>query len=502
MHTLQDLFINTQEQQQVVQNSFLEAKSLYSRQFLVGGEYPYNASIKRLLKLELQKSDPKVPNLINIIESDPVNALRLISIAHSHAYMRNYLSSYILIVVQQFGFKHLSTLAEEIAEESNYSGYFADKASALDNLQRLIMIAKLAKKIAVNLKAPAAIQDETFLIGASVGLMRYMLALSAPELLPVCILDSEANKQTFEKSSQNLFLTNEIDYAHEQLGKMSLPASFVAVIPHLKIPPWNKRTWTQEEHRRWNTTCYAIYLAREIVDEILTHGYESKLYNLVNDLSGKANIKYETLMELVTELPLDMKSISKYMSFSFPELPGYLQRLSKKHEIITEAENAAPNSFLQIYKIYFAEIKNLSQKFKATSEHKYITAALYNTLVMLVKVLKFEKAAIFMHDSRENALKTFLAFGRVPQELTDYKVKLLLSDENFSPIIQAFYESSVTFSGDPIFEDHWPFVSFPMVIQGKAVGVFYADMASKSSTEPLSTEQQMALINLAELFNE
>lgn len=499
MKSLNDLIPLDEERIVILQNSFLEAKAIRFRELHPGGGHPISKTLVSRLNDELTKEDPKVNELVRILEQDPVNAVRLIGLAHSPAYMRPLLSPNLTSVIQQFGFKRLKVLLAEIGEAESYATFFQGRTTALEAMQRSILAATLAKKLARSLKAPPQIAEEAYIVSAAAGFFRYALAYCQPSLTASWLLDGSKSGQPLDKSTQKLFFDpyGEINFA--LLQKLSLPVTFLSLVGENEVAPWNKRAWTKQEHERLHNTCYSVYVADEIIDELLKYGFESKFYTFIESISEKIGISYDELINLTAELVIEIKESEELLGLKFPELPGFLQRLSKKHETVTAAAPAAPDNRPVLYKMYFAEIKESLRQFCETGEDRFLTLAITTTLSALVRVLRFERAALIVKHEKENALKTMMIFGRDSEDLQNFRAPLAAGNKQGNAVVQTYIEKKITFRG-PISEEAWPLAAFPLCIKGKTMGVFYADTASKNKADDLSTADQMILINLAELF--
>ena len=489
-----------------VQNAFLEAKSINFKKLFVGGEYVFSPNLLNQIKLELQNKDPKVTSIAKLLENDPVNLLRLLSLAHSPLYMRGTLLPSVTSLIQQFGYKRLPVLIEETfsgvpGSAKNLYDFFADKSLGLEQLQKAILTAVLAKKIAAQLKGNQFAQEEAYLLACSMDIFQFALATFNGDLLSTWIFDSAKNKLSMEKNCQKLFLDSETELSIDILRKMSLPAKFLESLANLSIPPWNRKSWTKEEHDRFYIPCCAAYVSNLIVSELMNYDYESKLYTLVTELAIKSSVGYDTLIGFVAELPLELKALEQNLSLQFPDLPGFLLRLAKSEQKTGSPESDITKSDRnKLYKIYFNDIKQSLKNYAATKESRFLCNAVNVTLSLLTKVMKFDRSMLFMHNQSSNTMTTHTSFGRGTDVANEARIRIEVGKNVVSPVVQAYFESKVTFNGDPVFDDDWPFAAFPISFGGEISGVFYADIASKSKANSLSTEEQMAIVNLAELF--
>jgi hypothetical protein len=505
MHLIQDLLVLTDDQIANIQNAYLEAKTINFRKFYIGGEYVFPKPLLDAIKEELEKKDPKINTLVSLLECDPLNLLRLISLGHSPVYIRPSLVPTATSLIQQFGYKRVPKLVEEAAgspgDRRVESDFFANRALGLEYLQRTIMAAKLAKKIAALHGEPAPVQEKTYMLSVGMNIFEFLLAALNPDLLAAWSIDSNLNQIGTHKNCEKFFIADALENSEDILRKMSLPLKYLQSLSHLAIPPWNKRTWTKTEQEELQIPCSAAYISNEIIDELFTFDYESRFYALVTDIANKCSLQYQALMNHITELPVEMKKVEKMLAVSFPDLPGFIIRLAKKHlEVGTEGQEIAKADRAKIFGTYLSEIKAAIMSFRAQKESRFMFQTVYLCMHTLVKALKFDRAMVLSYDPGSNMLRHYLSFGRGKDLIEDCKIKVEIGKNNVSPAVQAFFDSKVIFHGDPIYEDYWPFVAFPLAFEGEIYGVFYADAASKNKTDALSTDEQMSVISLAELF--
>ena len=80
--------------------------------------------------------------------------------------------------------------------------------------------------------------------------------------------------------------------------------------------------------------------------------------------------------------------------------------------------------------------------------------------------------------------------------------KAIDPNSRYMPDVQAMLQKQAIFSGDPLFDDHYPFAAFPAMSRNEVWGVFYAHKRAVSDAAPLDTQEQVAVIALAEEWHD
>jgi hypothetical protein len=120
----------------------------------------------------------------------------------------------------------------------------------------------------------------------------------------------------------------------------------------------------------------------------------------------------------------------------------------------------------------------------------------------LVKGLNFDRAIFYRHSVLDSMLHPVVTYGASPPEL-GLEVRRTNSAKNeFMPDVQAALQKKTVFQGDPIFNDDWPLTAFPVICEGQVEGVFFADKLGKKNALPLDTQEQVAVVALAEGWHE
>jgi hypothetical protein len=328
-----------------------------------------------------------------------------------------------------------------------------------------------------------------------------MLGFLRPSLYSACYLDSSGDlKSTFERNFKRLMGQSTAAHAVTFAEGYSFPLAVAKMLSYLELPPWNRRG-SSEDAKDSRQVAVAVFLAQRLAEEVCRFGGFIPLDSLINDLAEKASLK-----------PADVKTAVGDMSERFFEqcltlglkpsrLPLYLENYRSKM-VGADGKELPPNfkvpGIAERINPFLYELKACLNTRQQGQEFGFFPQALYCTLQALVRGLNFDRAVFFRYDEGENALVPTIIFGERPSELSLLPRKVNSPQQKYMPDVQSLLQHKAVFVGDPVFGEAWPLAAFPVICQGRVEGVFFADKLARKNALPLDTQEQVAIVALAE----
>ena len=467
-----------------------------------GGEFPSSTKTANAIRVVLGDRDPNVNTLVNAICNDPVLAARLVSLVNYPAYARaGRPSRNVTAALNQLGFMRMKEAMADLPAEKDYQRVFAGRAIALDVFARSLMVAQLAKRFVVLMAPKRKIVEETIIAAVLAEFPLTAMSYFKPQIYASCRISALKISDDIDRVFKKVCKISQSEIAAQTVSAMSLPKEYGTMMDYLGNPPWNRRVWTTEEREEIKPIVCSVYFARAIAHEIFYFREAETFRILLREYSSKLDLNLDAVFSLVSEVPDALRESLDMVGIRNIPLPSFLMELNQKNQIVEEGNKVKvrqiqnPKDQLSNYLL---EIRAALKTEKVETEYGRAPQVVYCTLMALVKVLGFSRAIFLSRSSDKAGLKLSASFG-VPHVQYETLMRRFSSREKqYMPDLSSYNDRKASFTGDPIFDDDWPFAAFPVIQGGEAVGIFYADRASNPNAQALSTEEQMSVIALAE----
>lgn len=469
------------------------------------GEFPSSLALVEKLRLEIGSEAARPETVARLAASSPLMALRIVAVANSAFYVRGNPVETLEAAVNHLGLKRLQGIVEDEAEKKSFQATFLGRAVAAGALQQALVASILARSIAATISPRGNLGDRAFIISCLLRAPSVLLAYLRPSLYSACALDFGELRSPYDRNFKKFMESSTTAVAISIAEALSFPLATASTLSYVELPPWNRRGGAGEEVKDARQLSSAVYLAQRLADEICRFGGFIPLDTMILDLCDKASLDSKEIKPLIGELPQRFLAVCANLGLRPSRLPSYLanyesRMLGKDGKEIPDklkfpgiAERINP---------FLYELKACLNTRAKDEEFGQVPQAVFCTLQALVKGLTFDRAVFFRHHESESSLSPLVVFGDRPQDPALAHRDLMASNRDFMPDVQAFLQKKTIFQGDPIFNDDWPLAAFPVTCKGKVEGVFFADKLGKKNALPLDTQEQVAVVALAEGWHE
>lgn len=491
-----------EETQQRLAQAFEDAEPLLTRALQAsGGEFPLSIKEINSVRVLLDKSELSVVELVDQILKDPLLSLRLVSLVNYPAYARGRPTQNVTSAVNQLGYLKIADVLKDFSSEKDYGNLFLGRGIAYDVFCQAIAASILSVKL-VNLVAPKRrIAEEAQLISILFSAPMISLSYYRPNIYSALRLESAKSGVDFDRCFKKICKSQIFEVAQKISENMSLPKYFSRILGMLAISPWNRRVWTTEEQEmRPLVSC--VYLANVLTEEIFRYADGAAFRSLLKDLASKLDFSIESINEVLAELPTSLEESLSAIGLKKTSFPSYVKELASKGETIGSTKNQTAASGKMDLKIYLGEIKACFRSQREDHEISRIPQVIHSTFLALTKSLGFTRAVFLVPNAAAGVLKIAFKTGLPHPGMETFQSSFTSKNKDYLPDIKAWNEGKAVFTGDPLFPDDWPFAAFPAMSGGKPIGIFYADRASNDSDAPLGTDEQLAVIALAEVWQD
>lgn len=481
--------------------SFKSLSNQLSKLIAAGGGLPVTPEILQRIARTQASEKLGVDEISNIIVSDPVFALRIISTCNSSFYARGHSIITIDNAVNHLGLLRIREVGEGLGKLASYEKSFQGRSIAACVYQQQFLTSLLAERF-YNTISRAHDQRRMLLFMSGISdLWPMLLAFSKPHLYSSCMINAISNGHiSIDKVVRKLSKKSLSDLGAEFLKEVGLPDELIEVYSLLRISPWIRRSWPFKSGLNAQEIATATYLAGRVVEEInACRGYQS-LAALLRELSAKVSLPRNFLSDSLSGIMLEYIKRVKTLGMIPLRLPSYLAQFNE--EIVEEGGelrdlSASWDPVNKRLKSFLFELKTcLALTAKGAEEH--LGQAVYCSLLALLRGLNFDRAVYFSYSAEERLLKPLLLLGSPVEEFNECIRYVSSSGQEHMPDVKAIFEERPVFHGDPVFDNDWPFVAFPVITNGHPAGVFYADKTASKNAEPLTVEEQVAVIAMAE----
>ncbi len=466
------------------------------------GEFPSSLSLVEKLRLEVGSDAARPERVSDLLSTCPVMAMRVVATANSAFYSRGNPVETTAAAVNHLGIRRLQTIIEDLAQKKSFQATLLGRATAASALQRTIVANILSGGFARLMGGRGAnLHERAHSLSCLLRLPSLMLAFTRPNLYSALELESLADpKAAFDRSFKKAMGESISGVAVAIAESLSFPIQTTKMVSYLDVPPWNRRGGA-EDLKDARMLALAVSLGQRLSDEICRFSGTQALEAAILDLSDKANLAPKDVRAVVGDVPQKFLECCDLLGFKPSRLPSALssyqtvmvgsdgKEIPDKYKYPSIAERINP---------YLYELKACLNTRAKEDEFTYVPQAALCTLKALVKGLNFDRAVFFRYDEQSGVLRPELIFGVRPLDNYLAPRPLLGPETLHMPDVQACVQRKAMFFGDPVFAEDWPLAAFPVICQKKVEGVFFADKVAKRNAAPLETQEQVAIVALAE----
>lgn len=479
-----------------VQNSLLQGIRLK-------GFFPVSASLLSKVNTSLDSDSLSTEDLAEALSSDPVMAVRIIAIANSPLFARSVATETISAAIKHLGLTNISDIISGIAKTQSYQKVFLGRSVAASALE-ITLVTRILEETLITFFSPRVSRKEELAIYSSLlDLSRLLLAFLHPQIYSAIALHSLVRGAEFSHSFQEVLGFSMVDMANEYATHLGLPQKFIILTRLAQTPPWLKQRWEHSYEDERTTLCTHV-MAAKLAEEICSFRGVAAARKVCQDLSRLFVIPSKQLSVPIASLANSLQQREDLLGYSGCPLPRYLsvfETVRGGSDDQSEPGNEWPGVSTRI-KSFLYEVRTCLQAKQDKFGNGRISQALYCTLLALVRALDFDRALFFITIAENKSLRPVVLFG---QETEDWRSRARYEDScviDTMPDIQSMRQRKVIFHGEPVFPGCWPFTAFPLVWRDVVLGVFYADRLEDPHAAPLTTQEEVAVIALAELWQQ
>lgn len=465
------------------------------------GEFPSPLALVEKLRLEVGSDSARPEKVASIMSCCPIMSLRAVATANSAFYARGNPVESTGGAIHHLGMRRLQTIVEDLAEKKSFQATFLGRAVASSALQQTIIANILSVSIVNFLARGAGLGDRAHTLSCLLRTPALLMAFLRPSVYSAMALESLADPRvTFERTFKRV-MDESVSSTAVSIGEgLSFPIQTTKLVSFLEIPPWNRRGGA-EDLRDARALAMAVSLGQRLADEICRFSGFVSLDTAVLDLAEKAAVDARELKAIVGDVPQKFLETAQLLGFKPARLPAYLSNY--RTTMVGPDGKEIPDKFkypsiAERINPFLYELKACFNTRARADEFGYLPQAVLCTLTALVRALSFDRAVFFRYNESNEELRPVLVFGARPPDISLVSRSVRGSNVAHMPDVQALLQRKVIFFGDSVFGEDWPVAAFPIICQNRVEGVFFADKAAKKNPVPLDTQEQVAIVALAE----
>ncbi|MCB0330309.1 MAG: hypothetical protein KDD70_11605 [Bdellovibrionales bacterium] len=478
-----------------------------SKLLRIGGGLPVSQTLQADIRRRVDERGFRVESLPFQICRDLVVPLRFLSLANQSYYSRGEPVHELGTLGSLLGVQKFADKFSELGEVASLQMAFRGRALASLAYQNAILNALYAQRFYLCIEKEKTPSTLPFLATAAAELPLALLAYLKPNLYAMCLLDTYADRTSLiDKYFKKIFRESFAQVFSDIAKDIGVPQSFCEFVNMLTMPPWNRRGWTVANTRQNRSVVTASFIAQKIGSLFPRFLDRQDFYTGMKAYENKGEINKSIIENSLVNVSSRFLSAIETVGLTAFRLPDYLEmyedQIVDSQGGISEVSVPWPRVSNRLNP-FVVELKACLQASpKGGSDLCRFPQALAVTMQALLRGLQFDRVVLFVEDyiDGDAGLVPVLTMGREIDK--ESVLKSLDSWGQFTPHVDAYLQKQSVFQGDPLFSEDWPFVAFPLIQDGGVFGVLYADKKKKKDALPLTTEEQVACIALAEVWHE
>lgn len=469
------------------------------------GILPSSAFLRSKILSAQQRDNSSLEDVVLALSGDPILCLRLIALCNQSYYARGGSISSVEAAVNHLGLLKMAEIVDQLSVKGSYDAALRGRALTQSVIQEVVLAGCIARSFfplfQKNGDTLTIELERSYFLGCCASLWRVIFAHSKPNQYSSLMLELLADDGlNFERQIRKVFKKTVPELGADVMREMGLPDNFSRLIDSFSIPPWNRRSWAVPTNEFTHAHVAAGYTAGRVAHELSLFRGGNSLKTLLRDIAQKCGVQEEDVYMRLRGLRARLCERLQYLELTPFRIPDYIAQFNLP-ETDAEAREEAEFVWPKISKRLEPFLLSLKASFKASSDveaSSRFSQAIYTTLLALLRGMNFDRAVFMRYDDEQKALVPLVLLGRPVDYIKDFVRFPSSTGNTHMPDAQAFLQQRPVFQGDPVFGDDWPFAAFPVIWRGSSEGIFYADKASSDDLVGLSTDEQVALIALAE----
>ena len=487
---------------------------LMPRALQVGGFFPTSSDMSLAVQRELANPRVSAESLAQIIRSDPVTMLRVISLSNGARYSRGVAVDQLPTAITQLGLMQLGATIDDLAERKPLAECLLGRSGCQRALHQYVVTLICATALASTLSPTPNVVGLVASAAALAAMPSLMMGYLRPNIAAMLWhsygLSASAREAgctgldaalRYERNFKRVMQKTVSAVAADIGATLSIPRSIINIVQLAELAPWNRRSWGSGDGREVRAAVTALYIAHRLASEIFSFCSPEHFVSELKELSRKSQIRENDLKSVLAQVLDEYAERLTHLGIPGTRLPELLSTFGRE---FGTSDGNPPESRYTVPSIatrlnpFLVELKTCFRAGVEDGEASRLSQVIGVTLHALVCGVGFDRALFLRNDGSKLSLFPEACFG---EEIGDALVggrPILLERADTLPEVQALLLRRVVFTGDPLFPSSWPFVAFPAISDGEVVGVFYADMRERAEPTPLDVQEQVACVAIAE----
>ncbi|MCB0353558.1 MAG: HDOD domain-containing protein [Bdellovibrionales bacterium] len=464
------------------------------------GDFPASARVVAELRELVTKPDTTANQITEVILREPSLGTRVLHLVNSSFYRRARPIMTVSQAVVQIGMRPLAELCsglvllQKFVPAARKGGVFAK------SLKQTITTSLLSSSITGELQNQGRVgkDEQGYLAGTFYELGMLLVSFYFPKMYEAALRRSDEKKQSLSQSIQELTGLTPVQLSLEVIDELKLPEFYREVLSTAETPETATTLASEGSDSEKHTAgvAQALYAAHEISSTLTQNGTKEELDNALVKIRNSVDLENVLLSDVIGQLVTRFQDHCASMDLHLPALPTYVRQYTGADAIEEDFQDSASQQEGDIFAQFVEEIRE-------AVDNREPTASIITTVMeTFAWSLRFDRVLLMLVASGKQRLVGRMLLGNVPDFVPKDFIRLLGREAGpYAPDAAAVAEARPIFSGEPLFEDGWPFAVVPIGFGKRVIGVIYADRIDSGTDAQLSGREQAAIGVLAELLD-
>jgi HD-like signal output (HDOD) protein len=458
------------------------------------GSFPSTPEFVSLVRTECQRSSANLRDIAIVLSREPVTALRLIARVNGSFYGAAREVSSMNEALHQFGLQQLPDIVAGVGPAGTHSNFFRGRGLAQLVYAEMLLTSRIIEGVFPAFPKAGKSLSSILILAAAAQVGGLGLALARPNVASAFTLDQLGDERSDGEAVWKKILgAGPLQFSMELLKELKLPPKLIECVPGCgRQGPLRSRFAAGEPVGSDDPSTIVFYCAR-LAREVLYQIRISDLNELLKDISRRSGVSEKVWREAIQKAVAGDGGFGGLVSLPNAEV---IQRWSQsdraevKRPSAQELQSRMGPSILELKTIFRTPLQD--------GTYQYLPQAVLATLSALLFGAKFQRVLFLRFEPNRELLLPVVSLGKGAPGMRTLIRRFGNPDAAVMPDLRACTDRAAVFEGDPIFEDGWPFVAFPVIWRNQVLGVFYADYPEHENGLPIDTPERLAITSLAE----
>jgi HD-like signal output (HDOD) protein len=448
------------------------------------GDFPVSGKVVKEVVKMIELPTTTAAALNEVIRRDPTLSARILDIVNSPFYLRSEPIGDLPQAIVKLGMSPLGKivgsliLLQKFVPQARQQGPFANSLSISLTLSTLHdQIHALRCRY---YQEPSEIDP---LHGMLAGIGPLLFSFYFPELYEAARERARTKRVTLSEAIHAISGLSTCEMSLKVVSSLNLPERYSQLIARSGeiLADWS---FDQSADTALNRSARVLALSLLFAELVHESADYERLVGVMSQMQKYTDLTPAQFEQAIHELPDLYWQTCTRLELAATPLPSMLKTIA----------------FSSSYATASPELNNpLADLREAVYSGDTLISIIGSALDFLIGSLKFDRAVFLTPDPAQGELTGSLAVGELDNFVVKHCVRQLdrLSDKALDKI--AFKKQELTFRGEPLFEDGWPIVAFPVGRGDQIVGIIYADMKESRQCD-LSGQDHATITMMVELL--